>query len=115
MNRIETAEAWRVWRLLDRLKRVGTLALLAACGYTMAGASHLAEKVRPQAGDPCVCIACAELVVFSDLLGVVKPTPAELMDLQANPVWRQIEHTRQAVLAMHGEIAAGRLPLKRKP
>ena len=86
------------------------------CGFTMHGASHLAEKVRPQAGDPCVCIACAELVVFDGPFGVVKLTAAELMDLQANPVWRQIEHPRQAVQAMHGEIAAGRLPpLKRKP
>lgn len=80
------------------------------CGFKLRTASHVSLSIRPNPGDPVICTSCAELLVFADDLRPVKPTQPQLIGLQANPVWREIELTQRAVKAAHQAIARGELP-----
>ena len=74
------------------------------CGYQFDLSSGISTTRRPNTGDPTICIKCAEVLIFDEQLHPRKPTPAELLDLQTNPVWPEIARCVLAVKLMQGTM-----------
>jgi hypothetical protein len=79
------------------------------CGYKLDAASSMdGGDHTPQPGSPTLCLKCGELLIFDESLKPRSPSAAELIELQCNPVWRDVQRHRRALLAFQKEFGKPR-------
>lgn len=52
----------------------------------------------PEPGHISLCVNCGVITIFADDMSQRPPTAKELTDLQADPIWREIELIQGAIL-----------------
>jgi len=67
-----------------------------SCGQVSDTASG--REATPEPGHLSLCINCGILTIFAEDMSQRPPTAEELEDIQANPVWLQIEAIQNAIL-----------------
>lgn len=67
-----------------------------SCGAVNDAASG--HTTTPQAGHVSVCAECGILTIFNEDMTQRPPTVEEFADLQADPIWRQIEAVQDVIL-----------------
>lgn len=74
-------------------------ALCPHCGYAVDAASAMDRKSRPRPGDWSLCLSCAGLSVFDDLLRPVLPGFGVLsaLRLEDPAQYEEIERARAAI------------------
>ena len=50
------------------------------CGKTLDAATNIEEDVEPSPGDVTICLGCKDLFIFTEELGLRRPTEAELQE-----------------------------------
>ena len=81
------------------------------CGRICASASSIDHNALPKPGDPTVCDACGELLVFGRDLKLRKPDFRELRDLKRSNLWPKLEQLQRL---FRGAIAKGAFDLRPK-
>jgi hypothetical protein len=69
------------------------------CAAPLDAATNFTGDGGPKPGDVSLCFTCSGLLVFGRDLKPVKPTPAELIDIQRAPEWPTIERLARAIKA----------------
>ena len=54
------------------------LASCPSCGKKLNAATHPTEDVTPSPGDVTICFGCQDLLIFTEDLGLRRPTEAEI-------------------------------------
>lgn len=71
------------------------LAFCPACGYTFDSATETTGKSRPSAGDISICLRCANVMAFTEDLGVRALTATERDEVYRD---ERVRHARAAVI-----------------
>lgn len=70
------------------------------CGHQFTAATDAYGVDTPKPGDVSFCIQCGTLLVFDGSLSPVRPTPAELADLERCEEWPRIIRAQQVLRSL---------------
>ena len=59
-----------------------------SCGKKLDAATHPTEDVAPSPGDVTICLGCQDLLIFTEELGLRRPTEAEIQALPLDEISR---------------------------
>lgn len=71
-----------------------------SCHVSMDGAFNPGGPDAPDPGDPAICGYCAEVMIYTEGLGLRAATSAEIVDMRKYPEFRALLQAVQAVIAM---------------
>ncbi len=75
-----------------------------SCGKKLDAATHPTEDVAPSPGDVTICLGCQDVLIFTEELGLRRPTEAEIQALPLD----EISRYQRALWELKGRPASRR-------